>query len=53
MWDFFTEDELRCKGTDECNMDEEFMEMLVALRYAYDKSMVYLLDIGTVHIIRL
>ena len=40
MWDFFTEDELRCKGTDECNMDEEFMERLVALRYAYDKPMV-------------
>ena len=40
MWDFFTQDELRCKGTDECNMDEEFMEMLVSLRYAYDKPMV-------------
>jgi uncharacterized protein YcbK (DUF882 family) len=40
MWDFFTQDELRCKGTDECNMDQEFMEMLVSLRYAYDKPMV-------------
>ena len=23
-WEFFSEDELRCKGTDELDMDEEF-----------------------------
>ena len=32
MWDFFSIDELKCSGTDECEMDEEFMEKLVALR---------------------
>ena len=24
-WEFFTEDELRCDGTGECNMDEAFI----------------------------
>jgi uncharacterized protein YcbK (DUF882 family) len=31
-WEFFSEDELRCKGTDELDMDEEFMKKLIALR---------------------
>jgi uncharacterized protein YcbK (DUF882 family) len=31
-WKYFSEDELRCKGTGEVNMDELFMNMLVSLR---------------------
>jgi zinc D-Ala-D-Ala carboxypeptidase len=31
-WKFFSEDELRCKGTGEIHMDELFMDMLVSLR---------------------
>jgi len=31
-WEFFSEDELRCKGTGELDMDEEFMKKLIALR---------------------
>jgi len=40
MWDYFTKDELRCKGTDECNMDEEFMARLVALRKEFNEPMI-------------
>ena len=32
MWKFFSENELKCKGTGELDMDEEFMEKLVAIR---------------------
>jgi hypothetical protein len=28
-WKYFSEDELRCKGTGEVNMDELFMDKLV------------------------
>ena len=38
-WEYFTEDELKCKGTGECNMDGSFMEKLIALREAYNKPM--------------
>ena len=31
-WVYFSEDELRCKGTGEIHMDEDFMRKLVALR---------------------
>ena len=31
-WIYFSEDELRCKGTGEIHMDEDFMTKLVALR---------------------
>ena len=31
-WEFFSEDELRCKGTGVLDMDEEFMKKLIALR---------------------
>ena len=31
-WKFFSENELKCKGTGELDMDEEFMEKLVAIR---------------------
>jgi len=40
MWEYFTEDELKCKGTDECDMDEEFMARLVALRKEFNEPMV-------------
>ena len=40
MWEYFSVDELKCKGTDECNMDEEFMERLVTLRHKFNKPMV-------------
>ena len=31
-WKYFSEDELRCKGTGEVNMDEKFMDKLDLLR---------------------
>ena len=40
MWEYFSVDELKCKGTDECNMDEGFMERLVTLRHKFNKPMV-------------
>ena len=39
-WEYFTEDEMRCKGTGECHMDEEFMERLSRLRKDYDNPMI-------------
>ena len=36
---YFTEKEFRCKHTGECDMDEEFMDTLLAIRIAYGKSM--------------
>ena len=38
-WEFFSEDELRCKGTGEIDMDEEFMKKLVALRRELNQYM--------------
>ena len=40
MWQYFTEDELRCKGTDECCMDEQFMLTLEALRQEFNEPMI-------------
>ena len=40
MWEYFTEEELKCKGTDECLMDKEFMARLVALRKEFNEPMV-------------
>ena len=40
MWEYFTKDELKCKGTDECNMDEDFMSKLIALRKEFNEPMV-------------
>ena len=40
MWDYFTEKELRCKGTDECQMDEDFMARLVSLRKDFNEPMI-------------
>ena len=39
-WEFFSERELACKGTDECEMNEEFMEKLVKLRKKFNRPMV-------------
>ena len=40
MWDYFSERELKCKGTDECLMDEKFMTKLVSLRKEFNEPMV-------------
>ena len=34
-WNYFTEDELACHGTGECDMEPEFMEKLIAVREDY------------------
>ena len=39
-WEFFSERELSCKGTDECEMNEEFMNKLVKLRKKFNRPMV-------------
>ncbi len=38
-WEFFSEDELKCKGTGELDMDEEFMKKLIALRKELNQHM--------------
>jgi len=40
MWDYFSFSELKCKGTDECNMDEDFMKRLVDLRHEFNEPMI-------------
>ena len=40
MWNYFSVDELKCKGTDECEKDEEFMEKLEALRHEFNEPMI-------------
>ena len=40
MWNYFSVDELKCKGTDECEMDEEFLEKLEALRHEFNEPMI-------------
>jgi len=39
-WEFFSVQELKCKGTDEINMDEQFMKKLVALRKELNQPMI-------------
>ena len=39
-WVYFTEAELACKGTDECDMHPEFMEKLIAVREDYNQPMI-------------
>ena len=39
-WIYFTEQELACKGTDECDMHPEFMEKLIAVREDYNEPMI-------------
>jgi zinc D-Ala-D-Ala carboxypeptidase len=38
-WKYFTREELKCKGTDECFMNEEFMKQLHRLREDYARPM--------------
>ena len=40
MWEYFSVDELKCKGTDECEMDEGFMKKLEALRHEFNEPMI-------------
>ena len=37
---YFSEDELRCKGTDECSMNDSFMEKLINIRSELDRPMI-------------
>ena len=39
-WEFFTEQEMRCKGTGECDMDERFMSKLIELRKKFNEPMI-------------
>ena len=39
-WIYFTEQELACKGTDECDMHPEFMDKLIAVREDYNEPMI-------------
>ena len=38
-WKYFSEDELRCQGTGEINMDEKFMDKLIELREKLNQPM--------------
>ena len=40
MWEYFSVDELKCKGTDECEMDEGFMKKLEVLRHEFNEPMI-------------
>ena len=39
-WEFFSVQELKCKGTDEIDMDEQFMKKLVTLRKDLNQPMI-------------
>ena len=39
-WEFFTEQEMQCKGTGECDMDERFMSKLIELRKKFNEPMI-------------
>ena len=39
-WKYFTENELRCRGTGDCHMDKSFMKKLNRLREDYGKPMI-------------
>ena len=39
MWEYFSTDELKCWGTDECDMNEDFMNKLVSLRKEFNEPM--------------
>ena len=40
MWEYFSTEELKCGGTDECDMNEDFMNKLVSLRKEFNEPMV-------------
>ena len=39
-WKHFTRDDLKCKGSGECRMDPEFLDVLEAIREEYGSPMV-------------
>ena len=39
-WEFFTEQEMQCRGTGECDMNEEFMSKLIELRIKFNEPMI-------------
>lgn len=39
-WRYFTRGEMKCKGSGECRMDPEFMDVLEAIREEYGSPMV-------------
>jgi zinc D-Ala-D-Ala carboxypeptidase len=39
-WKYFSEKELKCKGTGECHMDSAFMKKLVTLREEFNKPII-------------
>lgn len=39
-WKYFTEDEMKCKGSGKCEMDPKFMVMLDALRKKFGKPII-------------
>lgn len=39
-WKFFTEKELRCRGSGDCEMNEAFMRKLIATRTALNAPMI-------------
>ena len=45
-WKYFSEDELRCKGTGELKMMEEFMDKLILLRETIKQPLVNFLPKG-------
>ena len=39
-WEFFTEQEMQCRGTGECDMNERFMSKLIELRKKFNEPMI-------------
>jgi uncharacterized protein YcbK (DUF882 family) len=39
-WEFFTEQEMQCKGTGVCDMNEDFMSKLIKLRKKFNEPMI-------------
>ena len=39
-WKYFTEDEMKCKGSGTCEMDPQFMVKLDALRKKFGKPII-------------
>jgi len=39
-WKYFTEDEMKCKGSGKCEMDQQFMVKLDALRKKFGKPII-------------
>tara|TARA_R110002012_G_scaffold196006_2_gene364279 strand:- start:472 stop:906 length:435 start_codon:yes stop_codon:yes gene_type:complete len=39
-WEYFTVNELECRGTGECHMQEDFMSMLVNIRREIDRPLI-------------